>query len=345
MEGAPTIFSPLPTDLLRILEKGIYINFPPPGFDPRNASPQDLDKFFLPPRPDSVRAPHAFANWYRAMSPPLIFPDNQQDLRELFALGPFRSRHREQGTSSLSEESSRNWSGGYVRPRNFDKMALVQGSWTAPQPAAPPGAGDGTYASSVWVGLDGHDPASRSMPQIGTGQYVNLAQGIATNTVFAWWQWWQWGDLSTIQMPILSVPVNAGDTIYAQVHAVGINTAQFFIKNVSTGDCFPFAFVPQAPPPIGINAIAPRIEGRTAEWIVERPTKPGTNQRFTLANYHQATFWDCNAATDGGSGLQEFQFQREVLIRMNDWDDLTQPGTLISSPRRTGDDAMDVTYI
>ena len=41
---------------------------PPAGFNPLNASDQDLEYYGYPPRPDEIRAPKAFASWQKAMT-------------------------------------------------------------------------------------------------------------------------------------------------------------------------------------------------------------------------------------------------------------------------------------
>jgi hypothetical protein len=332
--------------IVAILEKGIKRNFPPAGFDPLEASQEELDEFHLPLRPDPIRAPRSLANWLRAMSKPLFFPDDKLTTAELFTASPLRSLHQHRGTSTVTQESSQNWSGGYARPRNFDAMTLVEARWTVPLPA-PAGPGNGTFASSAWVGLDGHDPASRSLPQIGTGHYVTVTAGVAVPDLFAWWEWWGRDDPHKQQIRIAAVPVMAGDTVYARIHALGPKTVRLFIKNETTGQAIGFDYTVQTPVAVGPNPLPPHVEGRTADWILERPALPDHQpiKLFTLADYGEATFCDCNAATGDGALQRELDLRRARLIRMNVWDDKAEIGHVVSQSQRKGDDKLQLRYL
>jgi peptidase A4-like protein len=321
------------------LKAGIQINFPPPGFDPLKASPEELETFFLPPIPDPRAAPQAHANWIKAMSPPLSFPENRV-VEELFAATLLRSRYRQRGSGDFSEESSQNWSGGYIVPRDFSKMTLVQGRWRVPDPK-PSFAGNGEFASSVWVGLDGHAPTSRSMPQVGTGQYVSVAGGPPSLDLFAWWQWWERDDPRGQQIRYKGFPILAGQTVYTQIQALSRTKVSVFVKNETTGLAFPHWYVVQSPPLVGTNPLPPHVEGRTAEWIVERPTNPRTGRYFDLANYGTATFIDCHGACVSG----DLRLQRARLIRMNEWDvGSATPGKVASIPERLSVSSLRTRY-
>jgi hypothetical protein len=329
---------------LAIIEPRLKINLPPAGFDPLTASARQCAKHFLPPRPDAAQAPLAHRLWMQAMSPPLTFPAAPKSLAAFLgsiqsAAGPARMN----GSGSL-KESSQNWSGGFVRPRDFNPMVLVQGEWTVPEVSAPAGLGDGVTASSIWVGLDGHDPASRSLPQIGTGQYVSVTGGVARPLLFAWWEWWDRDDpLAQGQIVLRSFPVRAGDRIYAQVQALTPTLVSLFIRNMTTGLALPLCYA--APP--GRRGVKLRVEGRTAEWIVERPSMPGAQppRHFPLADYGSAVFRACNAASGTAAALREGQLQRARLLEMNVWDAGEPAGALVSAPERVGRDSLRVRYV
>jgi hypothetical protein len=319
---------------IEVLKKGVQWNFPDPGFDPVTADDDELALYHLPPRPDQDLARKAYANWLRAMSPPLTFPPKEITIEALFAASPLRSRHLH--TSPVTQESSNNWSGGYVRPQGFGQFALVEARWNVPAPAAP-GANDGTFASSAWVGLDGHDPASRSLPQLGTGHWVEERSGIAQPDLFAWWEWWA----RKIRIP--AVPVQAGHTVYARLQGLSATTVNLFIKNETTGASLPYSYVVQPPPAAGPI----HVEGRTAEWVLERPAMPNLprTEFFALADYGSTTFRDCNAGVTTAAGLQDLDLERARLIRMNVWDDRAQPGRLASLPQRQGNDSLRLDYV
>lgn len=170
-------------------EPSVDWNPPPADFDPLRASPDDLIGYFLPQRPDGASTPRALANWTRAMSPPLSFV--QRTASGLSTLRPWGERAVAAGTLPATQEASHNWSGAYIRTHDTSSFALVEAMWLVPRPYPPPGgqpgaaAAPGIYGSSVWIGLDGHDPGSFSLPQIGTAQFVNIP-----NPVYAWYQWW-----------------------------------------------------------------------------------------------------------------------------------------------------------
>ncbi len=256
------------------------------------------------------------------------------------------------GSSDFPHESSKNWSGGYVRPLDFSKMALVQGRWTVPGPKSPRPGTRGIYGSSTWVGLDGRDPTSRSLPQIGTGQYFvdviiqdPTPKPIVGPAVFAWWQWWDRDDPDSKQVTLHQfLPVNIGDSIYAQVQILPAGTvnenpvpiASLYIKNETTNRAFPAYVTPPIPldPPPAYRS----VEGRTADWILERPADPSQPlpTYFGLADFTSVTFVNRNAAIQAGPILHDIPLDRGRLIRMNAWDDPDRPGEEVSTPTLLG---------
>jgi Peptidase A4 family len=342
--------------------KGVHTSAPDPSFDPLTASDADLAANYLPPRPDSRTAPTAFANWQRALgtrprfvasaATPAAEPPPDKD--KVFFTHPNDGR---------TQASSGNWSGGLVRPRNDDPLVLVQGRWIVPDTQSP--GKNVPFASSVWVGLDGYDPASRVMPQIGTGQLYFLVPSPAGNlhvqTYVAWWQVWlkhhpRRG--SIWQQPIPTMPIEPEDRFYGQVQKIDDLMMSFFLKNETRNVAFS-AFYDLRADHAGDDLLP--LECRTAEWVLERPTVPDadgvTPLSVPLANYGETAFTDCNAATQAPNGiLSEFQLQRASLFRMNQWVELPsskyalappdeEPGRLTSLPRRIGDDALLMRYI
>jgi len=323
--------------------KGIRINFPDVTFDALNASDEALSAHFLPPRPDARHAPAAFANWVRAMASRPLFPPQPFDPEET-------AEHiliRTHPNGGVTQESSGNWSGGYVRPRSFASMALVQGRWIVPNTPVFDPAKPG-FASSVWVGLDGHDPASRVIPQIGTGQIAHLYPTGPLDQILAWWQLWQRDNPQNWQVQI-PMKIKRGDRIYAQVHAISSTVISYYLKNETTNAAYAAEYHPLDD--MALPHVTP-VERRTAEWILERPLipdrlGPGAKPISTpLADYGETAFTDCNAATVSEDGtLREFQLQRARLIQMSLWDDATSPGRHASLPERVGDDVVHMSYV
>lgn len=349
---------PLSESLLRFLEGRLSVNFPPAGFEPLREDDARIQEFFLPPRPDKAIAPKAYENWQRAMSGPPIWPKMPEQvqeadfLRALFLESPLRNNHRLAGVARApTEAASANWSGAYVRPRGFSAMSLVQGLWRAPNPNPPPTPQPGTYASSAWIGLDGHDPASRSLPQIGTGHWVTVDGATSPDrTVFAWWQWWLPHAQQNGQIVIQSLPIAAGDSVYAQVQAIDAITVSLFIINLSTNLAFPAWFKVVHPNPLpvtGPNPLPSHVEGRTAEWILERPRHLDSDVIYQLADYGEATFESCNAGTGPFNNLADIDLSRAGLMRMTIWDPTGNqvPGAVASVPERDGNDSIKLHYL
>lgn len=330
---------------------GVLLNRADATFDALSATDEEIRERRLPPRPDAGRAPVAFASWTRAMRTKPAYPPVKAD-PPLFGTGPRGANVMllASGRRAVTQESSRNWSGAYVRSPSFGPMALVQGRWRVPN--TPVFGGGRGFASSVWVGLDGHDPASRLLPQIGTGQLActfppsqKHPQGHAVDELTAWWQIWRPGQKVVWQTPI-AVPINRGDRIYAQIHVLTPTVLNFFLKNETTNEAYAADYDLTKD---GVQSWPERqsFERRTAEWVVERPLSPdreGVAARpiaLPFADYGETVFEDCNAAaTAAGGTLEEFQLQRARLMRMNVWDDRMRPGRLASRPERVGHDKL-----
>jgi Peptidase A4 family len=345
---------------------------PKPDFNPLAASDDELESFKLPPRPDARSSPYAFANWRRAMSPPLRFIPNDVfrglvlDLKNLFTIDV--SRRQRPQLASDSAELSNNWSGATIRDDLGETYDLVQGTWMVPRPYPPPPRipgglwSHGDFSVSVWIGLDGHDPGSLSLPQIGTTQVVSAATDTdnpsgLTVSVTAWWEWWFKDDPTShqIDIPAALFPVQIGDVICAQLNVLNPTTVRAFIKNLSSGLVYPGFDL--TPPTVTVqNPAGPvKVEGQTAEWIVERQTKPMSTAMLPFCNFGAVVFTGCNAqvVTAGGTSGDR-QLQRARTIRMSDWTlpsnvdpyqpGMQNPGIIVSTPMLEGVDSVLLTY-
>jgi len=322
-------------------------NPPPDGFDPLHASPEELARYYFPPRPDGAAAPRALANWARAMSPPLSF-----------VRGPISSVTKVEpwgvagghDADPPDQEWSKNWSGAYIRPGGPDRFHLIEGMWIVPRPYPPPGYVFTTtsppieFGSSAWVGLDGHDPTSMSLPQIGTAHFFKVENGVGQSKIYAWWQWWVRNQQDEQVVPLGLFPVEAGDLIYCRVEVTAPAQVNLFIKNQSAGAVIALlvdAPVLQNPPS---NPPILEVQGRTADWILERPTIQGSTTLFTLPNYGSVLFYACNAAVAAGGSCKELQLERARYVRMVDWDDPTHRGQTVSTAVPQTDSSILVCY-
>jgi hypothetical protein len=339
---------------------------PDADFNPLTASAPELESFKLPPRPDPTTSPGAFQNWQRAMSPPLSFIPIKP-ATELFAVS---DEGKQSQFQQAAQAISNNWSGAYIRDNYGETYTRIQGIWVVPRPYPPPPAAPGgnwlpgTSVATIWIGLDGADPGSLAMPQLGTYQQVDLAAATSdpaslVTTVVAWWQWWQRDDIAgqQVSIPQSQFPLQVGDVVYAELDVIDPSKVRFFLKNLSTGMVFP-AFDLTKPSPLPVNPNFPvTVEGRTAEWIVERQTQVGTTDLRPFCDYGEVLFHGCTAEvmSKKTGTTSEQQLELATLLRMADWTvpstsggvdqpGLRNPGIIVSTPALQGDDGVLVTY-
>ncbi|HSU04554.1 MAG TPA: G1 family glutamic endopeptidase [Acetobacteraceae bacterium] len=240
-------------------------------------------------------------------------------------------------------ETSRNWSGASILPRNGNTFTEVAGGWTVPQV---PADAQPFQSSSIWVGLDGQRRYfNSSLPQIGTTQEFN----VTTNGIeyYAMYQWWARGQVHAKPHKIRDITLTAGDSVFCNVQVVDKTHAIVSIVKFGTPNQF-WSKILRAPKIAGSR---PQISGATAEWIVERPTLPDSDELLNLIHYGTVDFTACVAVT---SHLPDFspteyqsldgaQFKRMV-------EPLDGPTRIVrlSEPRRWVPDqpeAFNVTYV
>ena len=260
---------------------------PPDGFNPLAAGPAQLEQFGFPPRPDSDQQPQAADFWDRMFAPTLTFvPLSVSFAQQVVVPGPHR------GATGAPVESSLNWSGAYITPRDGRQFVQVLASWIVPDVDVPDGtSGSPEFRSSTWIGLDGQKRyLDSSLPQIGTAQFVNAPSSIPPFS--AWWQWWLRGHKNPpVTLPLTVAP---GHSVMASLLVLNDRSVKFSIVNRTTDQSVdPFDIAsPTTDPPSPIQV---RVSGATAEWIVERPTDLLTDQIYELPNYHEVDFTSCLA--------------------------------------------------
>jgi hypothetical protein len=213
----------------------------------------------------------------------------------------------------LVTETSRNWSGAYLTAGPAESFQQVWGRWWVPERLALPqetGAAPALteHRCSTWIGLDGHSQASRSLPQVGLLHAVSVDGNECRERSWAWHQWWVRGE----EFPpfvIENMPIAPNDEMICCVTVVSPLRVLFHVKNQTTGKLANAAW--DAPSPD-----AP-VEGRTAEWVVERPARLLSNQLYPLPGYGSITF-DCAAlATQRHTGVAASRGLRDAkLIRL-----------------------------
>ena len=196
-------------------------------------SDDQLRAFSLPTRPDRERAPIAFTNWQRALGPSIRYIETASYSASVAAFRSFSALGRVAATT----DSSRNWSGAVVARAGAEQIVLAQGAWTVPIANAgrmPPAPVGGLWKSSIWIGLDGYLPASRSMPQIGIEQLIaDMPGGARTHRAWLWW--WSLGEKPELPLYMDQVPITPGDEIYAQILVLDPFTVNMLLANLSRG--------------------------------------------------------------------------------------------------------------
>jgi hypothetical protein len=277
-------------DLLREINRTTrHFPVPPEEFDPLTAHPDDLKLYGFPPEPNQSADPDLYDFWNEMVSPPLSYPKGDFDYAPALAqniqsAGAAVSRRRHQ--------SSRNWSGGYITPRDGRMFTDVLGSWIVPAVAAPAGSPPGAeFGSSTWIGFDGQRRYQDStLPQIGTAQFLNLG-GVPGSTTISWVQWWPGPPLT---LPTL--PVNPGDRMLAWLTVVSATDVILRIRRLGVvpGPFFPF--LRSAPAPA-------EVSGATAEWVMERPARWPTDVLYELPDYTPVSFQGARALSARAPGL------------------------------------------
>lgn len=320
-----------------------------------------IDDLGIPPEPregQQHRASHEF--WERMYGGPvrLIEPRFEFERRQLNRLGRGEYSGTNSGlqrTVTRAHETSLNWSGAYISPRDGRMFSEVHASWKVPKVKPPTNhPADAEYDSSAWIGLDGQRRyRDSSLPQIGTSHHVTVSKYDVSIGYTAWWQWWLRDDWNPPPV-VIPLTVRPDDEILCSLYVVSETEVKFVIKNQCTGDlCIPFVF-PQPktyldePRPAGPS----RVSGATAQWVLERPTKWGTEaskdgpELYDLPNYGTIEFTDClatSALAPGEDGREETLVGSRVIDMYSIERD--PPRTVvISEAERLDDRRIQMTY-
>lgn len=258
----------------------------PEGFHALQASAEELALYGFPPRPDDERA---LAVWENIVTAPkeLIYGPFPLpgDLLPNYKIAVNWL------TGAGHQETSANWSGAVIEAEAGRPFGQILGGWHVPRVHLPAGAlPDVEYRCSVWIGLDGHARTSFSMPQVGTSQTVILRDGAPRCTYEAWYQWWV-RDHAFPPVPIPDLDLDAGDEVACALDVWDSTHVGVSITNVTKGIPFyqPIVAPQEALATLPFFRIF-SVEGVTAEWIAERPTKLGATDLHPLPDFDRVTF-------------------------------------------------------
>jgi hypothetical protein len=299
--------STLLDDLLADAKKRTtFFPLPPQNFDPLTASSEELLYFGLPLKPDPKTQPEQLAFWLKMFSPPTIFLETDLFFSDVISsLNP----PRPEPISATRYDRSSNWSGGYMTPYGGQMFVGMHGLFQVPTskiPAAATGVA-ADYRSSTWIGLDGQRSYLNStLPQIGTGQCIEIVNGQPTPKARPFVQWWA----RNMNYPIVYLthfPVSPGDLIICSLYVNDLTTVTFHMKNLTTRGTIPTVTMtaPLAQVPPLAAPIQAKVSGATAEWILERPTRFFNGAIYDLPDYGTEVFRECfavSALSPGSAG-------------------------------------------
>ena len=202
-------------------------------------------------------------------------------------------------TDANSASTSNNWSGGALAS-GAHKLVSAYAEWVVPTVQRAPGDPDymSPWKSSTWVGLDGWG-ISDDVLQAGTGQYVDVVDGVDTAHYYAWYQWYPF-----FEVRIDNFPVAPGDAMFVYVAFDGPDSLQVqyghaWLVNLSTG-IETSVYFPQ-PGPVELPA---GYLGNTAECIMETPgyvNPDGTTGLSNFPHFGEVAFVNFGACSDDGA--------------------------------------------
>lgn len=289
--------------------------------------------------------------WQQMLAPnkqriqPVKFDDIALDANHRIAKprGALARQVKPRSTGLTRLGSSTNWSGAYVVASRYRRFTFVAASWDVPRVEPPATPIDDTYQVAIWVGLDGSLQRSRSLPQVGTTQNVVVRNGVAeTPLCTVWFQWWLRDQLNPpVTLVSRKYPVKQDDRIVSMLAVDSDkNHVLVLIANLTEGWTAPLRYD-------GMNPAGLSVEGSTAEWIVERPTRlDPPYSLYPLLKFPEVHFRDCatNQAHDPPLGDPgDLTGARRVRMPL----DVIRPphrSAIISRPKELSASCLEVVY-
>lgn len=329
---------------------------PPEDFNPLDASSDTLLRFGFPLRPGAEILPALDAFWFRMFSPPLKFG---LGIPVAFKAGGLLASRRSATANqrnarlfSTRRQSSQNWSGAYIKPRNGKAFTEIHAEYRVPsvEPSLPPAISfpEREYRCSTWIGLDGQRRYFHSsLPQIGTTQsFPSDNSGGVNAEYFAWLQWWDRHGIPQPYEKLEGLNINAGNLIMCSMWVESPTSVKFMLKNQNTGDVFGPEIRHAPIKDIGGTNVQYRVSGATAEWITERPSEWPTDLQYNFPDYGHVNFEDCIAVMREPNGFEpeERNLLGARLIDMREVRYSPQRTAKISVTGRPTEHAFQTTY-
>jgi len=285
---------------------------------PAKLSNAELVQHGLPPRPSPFKSRKASRLWLLAAQRfrSHIVPELTPNPRHYH--GPNYGRRILPGSTGYTSD---NWSGKVYTTGGPYGEAWA--TWTVPLVQPAPGAGPGTYYSSIWLGFGGF--TDTPLLQAGTEQDVTVdAAGNITRNCYAWTEWFTNVAMQPEQtVPAQQFPINPGDSVALFLRWIGGASGLAAFMNLDSGIV---ASIPITKPNDGTV-----MTGDSVEWIVERPSQiiDGATTPLPLADYGIVNISSAEVKTGYDSATGQINFagaDNADPISMN-----TGPGTSIIS--------------
>src|SRR4051812_16944374 len=126
--------------LTKVFGHSVKSKLPPKGFNPLVERQQDLAVLGFPRRPNQALQPAEYAVWQKMFDPPFYF-----DAFEFSILPLIMIQARELGRQLPRRQTSLNWSGAYITPRDGTIFSSIWGSFQVPTPKQPIGGTANKY--------------------------------------------------------------------------------------------------------------------------------------------------------------------------------------------------------
>jgi Peptidase A4 family len=285
---------PRPTNM-----RGVYaFTGAPAGFNPDTATPDELARYGYPPRPGAGAPDEALSQWQAVTRPTLrrVVPGLLRTNRRHLPMSALHFDERNGTVDSL------NWSGyAVVGGATSGAFYSVVGHWTIPTVQQPFGSCSGGWDySSQWAGIDGFD--NEYLVQSGSEADAYCSGGRQATEYYPWLEWLPGAEFEIYQSvsPLEPLPFSPGDYVVVHVWATrwvsGASQTGNLLFTDATQDWQVSLVFSSA------SLDGTKIVGKSAEWIVERPTI-NTNLLGSLANY-TANPW----ALDYTTNLNQFLY-------------------------------------
>ncbi len=267
------------------------IDAPPAGFDPINASDQDLQFYGFPPRPNQATDSDAYVAWAKAMraSKTRVVPQLVQTGILHGSLTAHQDRNATAVKNAVPPPSphenglvTTSMTGYYVQSGatsyGSSSYYFIESYFVVPVAQQRSGCSGGWEFASAWDGLDGFGSPDILQAGVEFDAYCALA-GLSKSTYYsAWYEWYPYGEVR-----IGGFPVAPGNDIFVEVWHTSPTQGYAYLVNYTTNQSVVVGFTAYPGYP---------LRGNSAEWIVEDPG--------ALINFGWIPFWNAVAYTESG---------------------------------------------